>query len=408
MSAPAYSANRAFFFVVLLAFTGPFAADLYIPALPSMATALHATASDMQLTLTLYFLGFSVSQLFFGPLSDRLGRKPVVLTGLLICCFGTILSVAIHNLDALLLGRLIQGIGMAATSALLRSIMVDTYSGKKLAQMNSYSGVIFSIAPGIAPILGGYLDVAFGWQSNFLFLMTFTLIAIGLVIRFFPETNLALNHEAMRWQQIKSNYHKIIVNKSFIGFAICSSLALSCLISYLSITPFMMEDLWHLSVIHYSWVTLSLTVAILFGRLLNAFILKKIDMNQSILLGIMIIVSFSIVLFAIALLHFHNLIVVILPIMMIIVGSSLVFPNASASAIGSFKIIAGSASAVFGFIQLLGTFIISAVIAYFQMTTLVAIGTLLVILSAAMIINYFILLSTARWKYLSFAYHQLK
>jgi MFS family permease len=165
-----------------------FATDIYLPSLPAMTVSLHATASQIQLSLLLFMASAGISQLFVGSLLDSFGRYKLSNSSLLIFSVASIMIGLFPDLHVLYLMRIVQGISAAFVLVARRAYFMDTYSGEQLKHYTSLFSIIWATAPIVAPFLGGYLQKAFGWQASFYLLGTLPLVILGLTLRYGGES----------------------------------------------------------------------------------------------------------------------------------------------------------------------------------------------------------------------------
>ena len=154
--------------LALLTALGPLAMDLYLPSLPAIETALGAPAAQVQLTISVYLIGFAVGQIAYGPVSDRFGRRPVLGVALTIFCAGTLMCSAAPTIGALIAARALQGAGAAGVIVLARAVVRDLYEGPRAGRELSLMGAIMSVAPIVAPVIGGFTQSSFGWRFGFI------------------------------------------------------------------------------------------------------------------------------------------------------------------------------------------------------------------------------------------------
>ncbi|HEY0303073.1 MAG TPA: MFS transporter, partial [Rhizomicrobium sp.] len=155
---------------------GPLSTDMYLPSLPDIARSLTASTAQVQLTLSAYLIGFAVGQIFYGPVSDRFGRKPVLLAALGLYAAATLICALSPSIDILIAARALQALGGSGCIMVARAIVRDLYSGARAGRELSVMGSVMAMAPVIAPMIGGVLQTAFGWRSVFVALM---LVGIG-------------------------------------------------------------------------------------------------------------------------------------------------------------------------------------------------------------------------------------
>src|SRR5438132_4914000 len=174
----------------------PLAMDIYLASMPSMTRALAATPEHVQLTLSVYMYAWGAAQLLAGPLSDRLGRRPALLGGLILFVAASGACALATNVAMLIAARAIQALSMATVAVVPRAVVRDLYAGNRAAHMLSLMGVVLRGAPIVAPILGSHLHVWFGWQANFVFVAVYGLLLLAFVAWQLPETLRARDRRA--------------------------------------------------------------------------------------------------------------------------------------------------------------------------------------------------------------------
>src|SRR5947209_19876721 len=174
--------------LALLTALGPLAVDMYVPSFPEIGRLLAASPATVQLTLSLYMVSYAAGQVIYGPLSDRYGRTPVLRAALMIYCVGAIGCALAPNIELLLAARMVQALGSSGAVVLARAIVRDLYSGARAGRELALMGMIMSLAPVGAPMIGGVLQTAFGWHSHFVLQLAIGLIAVTVVWRKLPET----------------------------------------------------------------------------------------------------------------------------------------------------------------------------------------------------------------------------
>ena len=212
-----------------LAATGTLATNILLPSLPQMAASLHVSTAEVTSSITVFLAVFAVGQLAVGPISDRYGRRWPVLTGFAVFCAGSIWCGLATDLPGLLIGRVIQAAGACSTSVLSRAIARDLFSGAALGRAMALIMIAMAAAPGFSPLLGGALDRAFGWRSEFVFVGIFAAVgavAYGAVLgETHRSTRIPLNPLA-----IAKNYLGLIADRRFLVPAVTVSLIMGGLL----------------------------------------------------------------------------------------------------------------------------------------------------------------------------------
>jgi DHA1 family 2-module integral membrane pump EmrD-like MFS transporter len=377
---------------MLLCIVGPFAADCYIPSLPAITKAFSSTANQMQFTMSLYFLGAAFSQLVYGPLSDRYGRRVMVLIGLGICTLGSFLCILSTSAGMLIGARFLKGFGAGACNVLFRAILRDTYQGTRLAQIGSYIGIIFPVTFAIAPIIGGYVESAWGWRENFL-VVTLILFLTTLVIKhYLPETNQHLDHTATTWKSMYRNYRALLTHKKFMGYTLLSSVTFAGMICYYSTAPFLLQDIVGLTPVQFGWLSVFLSIGIIASQFLNSRLVMKYGIAVMIKAGIIIALLSGLIMLLFALYHIINTPVIVIPAVIFCFASGFIFSNAMAGAFEFFGHMAGITGALYGFLQMMGGVIPSMLLSGVILQNQLPLSIIFTGIGfAAMIIFYFLL-----------------
>lgn len=360
--APKSPARYIFFIIVVLAIIGQAAADMYLPSLPSIVVALHSNKQIIQLTITVYLAGLSASQLIYGPISDAIGRRKIILLGITICFLGSLIAVFATSDWMLIIGRFIQGIGIGGCVALTRAVIRDVFSGIRMAKLGSQLSMVSSLTLAIAPTLGGYLQKYFGWRASFIFLLMYTLFAWIVTWYFLPETNKKLNPSGLHWRGIFNNYYQLLSHRAFIGFLLCSGLAFSGGIAYATASPFLFQIALKLTPVQYGALAFCIAGSLVVGAFSNVRLISRLRPKRMLQLGAFLMLTSGILMALFRMLDFLNVYVVIIPVMIYTVGASFIFANSVAGAFTPFAKTAGVASAIFGSMQVLVAAITGSVI----------------------------------------------
>jgi DHA1 family bicyclomycin/chloramphenicol resistance-like MFS transporter len=218
---------------------GPIALNIYLPALPVVQEAFAASVPRVQLTLSVAFLAFAVGLLLHGPLSDRFGRKPVILVGVAVFTLGSLICVAAPTLDWLIAGRAIQALGSSAGLIVSRAIVSDLYPREKMVRMIAYLTMVMVVAPTVSPLLGGFLVVAFEWHSLFVFMAVAGLVILLTAWRLLPETRVPRPRTAPQIPMTAIAW-SLLRRPAFNGYLLQGAVIFSTYLAFISTAPHVM------------------------------------------------------------------------------------------------------------------------------------------------------------------------
>lgn len=228
-------------YLVLLSAFGSFVNDMYLPTLPDMVRSFHTTAPTVQLGLTFGMIGLGIGELILGPLSDRYGRKPILIIALIVFAIGAMCSVWSKTIHVFIWWRLVQGLGASGGYFLARTIPADLYKGKALAKVMALVGAINGFAPASAPVIGGFVAGSIGWQGIFWILFGFSLLLL-LLSSAFKESLPKSARVAGGLKRAFGNYGILAHNKFFVIHSLMKGAALGVLFAYISSAPFIIQD----------------------------------------------------------------------------------------------------------------------------------------------------------------------
>lgn len=351
-----------FTLVVLLIYPLPqLAIDIYLPSWPSMVQLLHTREASLQNSLTIYILFLGLTQLFYGPLSDKIGRKRTLLIGCGIFLFSSIMALFSSSIVSILLLRALQGIGMGCGFSVASSILSDVFHGKRLAKITTYSAMIYSLSAILAPVAGGFLQNYFGWQANFLAMAIYSLILIILLLLFVFETNSNLDSTALAPSRLYQNYASLFSNRRFLGNVLCLTLVFGITIAFNIIGPFLLQNTLKVSAVMYGKLLLLIGLAYFLGSTINSHLLNFFRVHILIVAGLLIITLASLALLFCGWYGWFNVANVILFTALAIFAGGFVFPNCFANALEIFPG-KGVVGAFIGSAGLIGTSGVSIVV----------------------------------------------
>lgn len=332
---------------------------LYMPSLPNMTIALNATNTEVQNTLTIYFLGFSVAQLFFGPASDRFGRKPILLMGIALATAAGVLSALASNMEIIMISRLLQGIGLAAPNSLARVLLRDVYTDKELMKVVSYFTMAISVAPAITPTIGGYLETLYGWEGVFMSGSVYLGAAFLLIFIYLPETNRHMNPQALQIGHMFEKYWSLLKQKKFMGHTLSASAVVGGFMGYGVTTPFLYQQGIGITPDQNGWLAFITAGAVMFGSYIYPRLANKYGAIAMVSIGCTMMFISGATMLVFALLEYMNLWVILLPSILFFIAGGIIFPVTYTESFKDIGRMAGFAGAFFGFFFMTGSMLIT-------------------------------------------------
>ena len=329
---------------------GPLSVDMYLPAMPAMMVALGTDISHMHLTLSAYLTGFAIFHLLCGPLADRFGRKPVLISGTLLFVAACIGCSQSDSVEELLLFRLIQGIGACVGPTLARAVTRDVFGPTRAARALSLIAMLMALAPAVAPTLGGLMLLLFPWPSIFVFLAAYGAAMIVLIQLYLPET--LPRPQSMHPRAMARNYGQLFRDPLYMSATFASSLVYAGLLAYLSSSSFIYMGMLGVPVQYFGFIFLTSVVGYMLGSAVSARLTRYYEPEQTVMLGAILVVLATGAMWLGGNVFPGSIAALLLPMVVYATGMGLVLPNAMAVALRPFPHIAGTASALLGFIQM--------------------------------------------------------
>lgn len=345
----------------LSAFT-PLAVDMYLPGLPALERALATDAGKVQQTLSLFFLGLAIGQLFYGPISDRFGRRLPLLAGNLLYIAASVACALAPDINSLIAARFVQAFGSCAGLVISRAMVRDLFEPREGARVMSLLMLVMGVAPILAPLLGGYVLVWFGWPAIFWFLAVFGLLAMVAARLWLPETHVAVPERRLTLGSALRDYGALLTQRRFMGYTLSSSLPMGGMFAYIAGSPFVFIDLYHVPADAYGWIFGINAVGIIGFSQVNRALLRRFTLDEVLVAGIAATALAGLVLLALAALSFGGLFGLWLPLFAYIASLGAVLPNAAASAMAGEAHRAGTAAALMGTLQFLSGAVTSALV----------------------------------------------
>ncbi|NOZ43096.1 MAG: multidrug effflux MFS transporter [Alphaproteobacteria bacterium] len=381
--------------LTMLTALGPITTDLYLPALPAIQSYFHTDVTTVQLTLSLYLVVFSVCQLFYGPLSDRFGRKPIILIGTVIYLAGSVVALLAPTIDILIGARILQAVGGCAGVVLSRSMVRDIYGPTRSAKILSYMGTAMALAPALGPIIGGYLTIIYGWRASFAVLVLFGLICVFGILFILQETNQHKDPGAIHPGQTLRNYASLLKDRPYLGYLLISAFSYSGLFAFISGSAFVFIQVLGLTADQYGYSFATAVVGYMIGTQVGGRLVTAVGIIRIVGIGVVISALAGFIMLGLALVPVNHVAAILAPMVLYMVGLGMTLPPSLAGMIGPFPKMAGAASSLAGFAQYSFAALVGLAVAYsFNMTQMpMAIGIFL--MGTAAWISYRLLINRA-------------
>ena len=335
----------------LVAALAPLSIDMYLPSFPSIGAEFGASAAQIQLTLSGYMIGFTLGQLGYGPLSDRFGRKYVLLSGITVYVAMTILCATATDTESLIIYRFFQAIGGGAGTVLSRAIIRDRYDGVQMAKVMSLMLTIILFAPMIAPVIGGYVLIWFGWRVIFWTLVIFGVLAIGVVLFGIKESLPPERRSKPGLRPLLHGYASVLTHRQAIGYILTGGITFGALFAFLSGAPFVFIEFYGIAPEHLGYIFTLNVLGVMAGGWLNSRLVMTEGVFQMLSVGVWLLFAGAIILFVLIATNILGMWGVILGIVFFTLPLNLINANAAAGALEYFPDNAGTASAVVGAVR---------------------------------------------------------
>lgn len=338
--------------LAMLASIGPLSTDLYLPSLPTLVVVLEASTSEVQLTLSVFLVGFAACQLVYGPLSDRFGRKPILIVGLSIFVTASAACALASSIEALIALRLMQAVGACSAGVVSRAVVRDLFDRGKAARILSYSGALMGLAPAIAPLIGAYILVWIGWEANFFLIAVWGGGLILIVWLGLRESNTKPDHQALMPTRMFANVRRLLRSRIYTGYALTNSAVFSGLFAFISGSSFVLIDVLEIPPVQFGYYFALGVFGYMLGTGLSGYIGSRVNTDRLIRVAAAMAALSGCAMAILALLGVTNVWAVVGPMTAYMVAFGTIMPQSTASALGPFREIAGLASAVLGFLQM--------------------------------------------------------
>ena len=336
--------------LTLITFSGTLAMHIFVPALPEAARALGASIGEMQLTMSVYIFGLAVGQLAYGPLSDRFGRRPVLVAGLVLYTLAGLAACVLSNVHYLIVARLLQALGGCAGMVIGRAIVRDTALPQEAARRLATMNLMVALGPGAAPLIGGALATAFGWRSIFYALALLGFVNVLFALLLLPESHAP--EGSGKVGSLARNYRRLLTSPAFLGFAVGGGCATTSMYAFISVSPFIFAHQLGRPAYEVGIYPAILLAGVWLGSMAATRLIPRLPIDKLAVWANAFSVLGALVFLGVTLTHHLSVLLVIGPMFVFGMGAGIASPAALTQAISVNPHVIGSASGLYGFSQM--------------------------------------------------------
>ena len=344
---------------------GPLTTDMYLPSLPDIARQLDASTAQVQFTISAYLIGFAVGQIFYGPVSDRHGRKPVLVAAIALYCVASMACALSTSIEMLIVARVFQALGGSGGIVLTRAIVRDIYSGARAGRELSLIGSVMALAPVLAPIAGGLLQTGFGWRVVFFTLVPAGLAGAGIVWALLPETLTTRAAEPVSISSMLRSYRVMARHPAYLAYLAITSASYAGLFAWISGAAFVLQNLYGLTPFDFGVAFALGSIGYMTGSALAARLVVKLGLDSVLGVGGGACAAGGLGMAAAVALGLTSSLSLVLPVAVYLAGLGMVLPQGIAGAMTPFPERAGAASSLFGFVQQSAAALCGAAVGWF-------------------------------------------
>jgi DHA1 family bicyclomycin/chloramphenicol resistance-like MFS transporter len=361
----------------LLAAIGPFAIDMYLPALPTIAADLGASTAATQMTLMSFFIAFGLCQIVYGPVSDMIGRKPPLYFGLAVFTLGSIGCAAAPSVEWLIFFRFVQGIGASSVMVIPRAVIRDLHTGIEATQLMSLVMLVLSVSPILAPLAGSAFIVPLGWRAVFVAVTAVALLGIALVALHLPETRPPEERIRVSVEAVARGFAQLLRDARFLGLTFIGGLGMASFFTFLASSPFVYVEHFGLTPTQYSLAFSVNAVGFIGASQFAARLGARFGMARVVATAVALYALFAVILLAATAAGIDGLAVLMVLLFLAFACLGLVIPSTMVLALEEHGPIAGMASALGGTLQMVaGGLTIAIVSVFFDGTALPMVATI--------------------------------
>jgi MFS transporter, DHA1 family, multidrug resistance protein len=349
--APGGSELRFILVLVVATAIGPMAMQIFLPALPIIQSGFGVSAAAAQLAFSLSAFAMAVATLFYGPVSDRFGRRPTMIGGLLVFLFGSYLCVVAGSITTLVLGRVVQAAGGCVGMVLSRAVIRDVYDRDRSATMIAYVTMAMVVAPTVSPAIGGILTEAVSWRAVFLFGGLLGLLALIAVCLDMRETAPAIGRAANLGDMLRG-FSVLLRSRLFLGYAGHAAFSIAVFFGFLAAAPYVMITVFGRPPSEYGLYFIATSAAFMGGNFVAARLTRRVGLDRMVVAGSVGSLLASAAALLLALAGFWNPLALFIPMSLGAFAQGMAIPNTQAAVVSVAPHLAGSASGLAGFAQM--------------------------------------------------------
>jgi DHA1 family bicyclomycin/chloramphenicol resistance-like MFS transporter len=339
--------------------------DLYAPSLPHLPAIFDTDAKTVQQTMIFNLLGYALGQLVHGPMSERFGRRPVMIGGMGAAVIFSLACALAWSIDALIVARTFQGLAVCAEAVIALAVIRDVYDGPSGARILAVFGMSIAIVPAIAPVIGGFIHVWLGWRANFFLLTFLALVVTVLVWRFLPETTIP-DREALKPKRLVGDYVELFTHRGYMCYALSSGAALGALFVFITEGPFLFIDRLGVRTEYYGFSQATIVTAFFFGSLFANRYVRRLGVERLLQYGLVFILVGGLMLPGTLVLGWESTVPITASISVYAFALGLFFASAPMRALEEAPGGGGSAAALLGSLEMGGGALAVAVAAHFH------------------------------------------
>jgi len=359
--------------IVLAVFTTELATNIYLPAMPDLAEFFQVEEEIISLTLSSHLAGLCISGVLYGPLADAFGRKPIVIWSLVLFIFGTFACFLAADIPFLIGARFIQGLGGSATYLIGIVMMKDVYEDKKCSELLSLVYMMIALAPGVAPVLGGYITDHIGWRWTFGAVLILGMMTLIALMCWMNETLKPQEKVTLSWNKTLVSYKDLLFHPLFFSYSMISACVYAGLWAFLNGAPFLYNDLG-VGAVEYGWYQAAIIFAYICGTYFNKRSVYNLGIDKSLLVGLLLFLLGTVSMTAMHLLHLTSPLMITMTMLVCSVGLGITFANTTVRALGIFPRIKGASSAILGFLETLTPILTVYLVSQFYNETILPIA----------------------------------